>query len=224
MGREIKFLILGTLIGALLFGCCLPSPVSEKPKVSLNLNRLSVKVQVYAPELNSSLMASGFAVDNKHIITAGHFCTEVESAIDSGIVLDTINILFVNNNEELGVIADLKIVKVGEDIDLCLLEKDRHGIVPVILHDDPKYKIGEKVTAIGAPLGWFPVETSGKVVGVENENEFVTSSPSARGNSGCPVFDEQGNVIGMIVKVSQFYSHLSIGVKSTTIRRFLEDE
>lgn len=221
--QEIKILLIGVVFGFLTFGCC--SNVNTNINVPLEGNKLVVKLQIEASVKDVTVIASGFAVDNNHVVTAGHFCSETMDGSLAGVPIDNISLGYIGVNEKIYFIDGLVIKKIDKRTDLCLLEKKGgHGITPVILNDSYEYQIGRYVYAVGAPLGWFPVETFGKIIGGgEHGHEFASSVSAAYGNSGCPVFDENNHVVGMIVKVAQRYNHISISVKASAIKKFLQD-
>jgi len=75
-------------------------------------------------------------------------------------------------------------------------------IEPIASFDDAV--IGETVTAIGNPYGHFPVVTQGIIsaIGMKDtfvggKNVFITDCPLVPGNSGCPIFDKDNNILGI---------------------------
>lgn len=64
--------------------------------------------------------------------------------------------------------------------------------------------IGEEVWAIGNPFGVFPILTKGIVSStntsddyLRSKNMLVTDCSINPGNSGCPLFDKDGNILGV---------------------------
>lgn len=71
-------------------------------------------------------------------------------------------------------------------------------------------EIGETVFAIGEPFGFFPTVTSGIVsaldVDIEDDfwgaaNVLQTDCPINPGNSGCPLFNMKGKIVGICVGI-----------------------
>jgi S1-C subfamily serine protease len=92
--------------------------------------------------------------------------------------------------------------------DIAILRLKGDGYYPTSkLGDSDKISPGEKVFAIGAPLGFPQTITSGIVSGMQRDfsNRGVqtvfgliqTDSPLNSGNSGGPLIDEDGTVIGI---------------------------
>lgn len=92
-----------------------------------------------------------------------------------------------------------EIIARSENPDLALLRVDGKG-TPVTLAADAA--IGDTIYTIGAPLGIFPTLTNGMVTNnsySENGVDFYLGNIGAiSGNSGGPVFNAYGEVIGVV--------------------------
>ncbi|MBZ9653124.1 DegQ family serine endoprotease [Phyllobacterium lublinensis] len=139
-------------------------------------------------------------------------------SLGSGFVIDAEQGIVVTNNH---VIADadeievnfndgskLKAELVGKDTktDLAVLKVDpkKHKLVAVKFGDSSKTRIGDWVMAIGNPFGFGGTVTVG-IVSARNrdinsgpyDNFIQTDAAINRGNSGGPLFDMYGQVIGI---------------------------
>ncbi len=139
-------------------------------------------------------------------------------SLGSGFVVDAEQGIVVTNNH---VIADadeievnfndgskLKAELVGKDTktDLAVLKVDpkKHKLVAVKFGDSSKTRIGDWVMAIGNPFGLGGTVTLG-IVSARNrdinsgpyDNFIQTDAAINRGNSGGPLFDMYGQVIGI---------------------------
>ncbi|MEK1851283.1 MAG: DegQ family serine endoprotease [Phyllobacterium sp.] len=139
-------------------------------------------------------------------------------SLGSGFVVDAEQGIVVTNNH---VIADadeievnfndgskLKAELVGKDTktDLAVLKVDpkKHKLVAVKFGDSSKTRIGDWVMAIGNPFGLGGTVTVG-IVSARNrdinsgpyDNFIQTDAAINRGNSGGPLFDMYGEVIGI---------------------------
>jgi S1-C subfamily serine protease len=108
--------------------------------------------------------------------------------------------------------VDAKLLWNDESIDLAVIKVNAPGLVPVELGDSDKIQIGSYVAAIGNPLGldFNGSITQGVVSGL---NRTITASSSTKttrmegliqvdaainsGNSGGPLLDSKGRVIGV---------------------------
>lgn len=101
---------------------------------------------------------------------------------------------------------------IGSDklTDIALLKVDAKGLPTVRLGNVDKVQVGEWVAAIGSPFGFDNSVTAGIVSAIgrslptENYVPFIQTDVAVNpGNSGGPLFDLNGNVIGIN---SQIYS------------------
>lgn len=97
-----------------------------------------------------------------------------------------------------------QVVAVEPDDDLALLKIDAAGLQPLLLADSEKVRLGEEVRAIGFPLssvlGNGIKVTRGIVAGIverEQGKRFQIDAAVNPGNSGGPVVNDQGQVVGV---------------------------
>jgi len=123
---------------------------------------------------------------------------------------------------------------VQSDVALLQLSQLPKGISPAILGDSDKVEVGDQIFVIGAPFGIGQTLTAGHLSGRhrlnKNENgavEFLQTDAAINGgNSGGPMFDMDGHVIGI---VSTMMSHsggsegLAFATAANTAKRFLLD-
>jgi len=136
-------------------------------------------------------VGSGFVYDNKgHILTNNHVVEDAEK----------ISVTFSDG-------AEAKATVVGTDkrSDVAVIKVDNTTYPPLPRGDSSKLKVGELVMAIGSPFGFSQSVTMGIIsalernaVGINEYESFVqTDAPINRGNSGGPLVDMDGNVIGI---------------------------
>jgi serine protease Do len=136
-------------------------------------------------------VGSGFVFDNKgHILTNNHV---VEDAAE-------ISVIFSDGTE-------VKATVVGTDkhSDVAVIKVDNSTYPPLPKGDSSKLKVGELVMAIGSPFGFSQSVTTGIIsaldrnsVGINDYESFIqTDAPINRGNSGGPLVDMDGNVVGV---------------------------
>src|SRR6202012_2536689 len=130
--------------------------------------------------------------------------------------IDTAGIVITNNHviadgDEITVILNdgtrIKAELVGTDkkVDLAVLKiKTDHPLKAVKFGDSDKLRLGEWVIAIGNPFSLGGTVTAG-IVSARNrdisqgpyDNYIQTAAPITRGNSGGPLFNLDGDVIGV---------------------------
>lgn len=96
------------------------------------------------------------------------------------------------------------VVSVEADDDLAILKIDASGLTPLVLADSSKVRLGEEVRAIGFPLSTVLGDgikvTRGVVAGIIDRDEgkrFQIDAAVNPGNSGGPVVDNRGQVLGV---------------------------
>jgi serine protease Do len=142
--------------------------------------------------------------------------TRKSAALGSGFIIDEKGIVITNNH----VIQDAEdiVVRVGGDkeykatiigadplSDIAVLQIDsKEKFLPVKFGDSDKARIGDWVIAIGNPFGLGGTVTAGIIsarnrsIGLSRYEDYIQTDASINsGNSGGPLFDMDGNVIGI---------------------------
>jgi serine protease Do len=123
----------------------------------------------------------------------------------------------------------VKVAARNPDLDLALLHTSADDLPPVSVGDSSRLRVGELVFAIGHPWGQPWVVTAGIVSGLgeaETRNwqrvAFIRSDVRlAPGNSGGPLLDARGRVIGINAMV--FGGDLAVAIASHVVERWLND-
>ena len=138
------------------------------------------------------------------------------TSLGSGFIIDTSGIVVTNNHviadaDEINVILNdgtkikANIVGIDKRTDLAVLKfKPPHPLTAVKFGDSDKLRLGEWVIAIGNPFSLGGTVTAG-IVSARNrdiangtyENYIQTDAAINRGNSGGPLFNLDGEVIGV---------------------------
>lgn len=153
---------------------------------------------------------SGFVVrEDGYIVTNDHV---IASAKSGG---GDVTVLFPDGSKE-----DAEIVGSTADYDLAVLRIDRTDLVPLVLGDSDTIAVGDPVIAVGAPLGLTGSVTAGIVSAVDRPvtvrspgasgddpstyiNAIQTDASINRGNSGGPLIDAAGQVVGVNTAVAR---------------------
>ena len=195
-----------------------PSPAAATPAVAEN--RLSIRdiyeraapgvVQItsrstpgdddftrrFAPPEPQQTLGSGFVLDKAgHIVTAYH-------VIEGG---DQIEVSFSNQDT-----LEAKLVGSDPSTDLAVVRvvASSRGLTPLQLGDSDAVHVGDPVVAIGNPFGLDRTATAGIVSAVQErtitapngspiDHVIQTDAPINRGNSGGPLLNAAGEVIGV---------------------------
>ena len=152
------------------------------------------------------------------------------AALGSGFIIDESGIVVTNNHVIQGAEDIIVRVKGDEefkakvlgadplmDIAVLQLETDEK-FIPVSFGDSDKARIGDWVIAIGNPFGLGGTVTSGIIsarnrsIGLSRYEDFIQTDASINsGNSGGPLFDLEGNVIGINTAILGRNGSIGIG-------------
>jgi S1-C subfamily serine protease len=140
-------------------------------------------------------LGSGFVIDKAgHIVTNYHVIEGARS----------VEVSF-SNNESM----KARIVGSDPSTDIAVLQVRAHSraLTPLPLGDSDAVRVGDAVVAIGNPFGLERTVTAGivsalqRVIQAPNEysidHVIQTDAPINKGNSGGPLLDTQGDVIGV---------------------------
>lgn len=90
-------------------------------------------------------------------------------------------------------------------------------------------KLGETVWAFGNPFGVFPILTKGIISATNAPDDFmstkgmvITDTAINGGNSGCPLFDKWGNILGICSWGYNYSQGMSYFVRAEVIELSLE--
>jgi S1-C subfamily serine protease len=152
-------------------------------------------VQVTTSGAGGGGLGSGFVIDD-----AGHIVTNFH-VIDQA---DAIEVSFSNKDT-----LDATLVGSDPSTDLALLKVDAGAgaLTPLVLADSDRVQVGDPVVAIGNPFGLERTVTSGIVSALQRavaapngytiDQVIQTDAPINQGNSGGPLLDGRGQVIGV---------------------------
>lgn len=201
-------------------GTTAQTPVPDGIPVGGDTNGLSVQevvhraspavVLVSSTTLTGGGLGSGFLVNTDgRIITNAHV---VKGAKKTTVTFSD------------GTMESARILGVDESTDIAVLDVARtpKGVTPVPLGRSDKLVVGQDVVAIGNPYGFERTVTTGIVSALKRvitspngftiQNAIQTDAAINQGNSGGPLFDRDGRVIGMNSQIaSQNGGNVGIG-------------
>ncbi len=147
----------------------------------------------------ASAIGSGFIYSSDgYIVTAEH--------VISG--ADRITVITSDNKEYAA-----HLISGNEMADVALLKIDAEGLPFIKFGSSERLLVGERVYAIGTPaaIEYAGTLSSGEITYLDRKVDIYksgalekrmtviqTNAQLSKGNSGCPLFDEYGNVIGMV--------------------------
>jgi S1-C subfamily serine protease len=131
-----------------------------------------------------------------------------------------------------------RVVARDEKNDLAIVLTQAHPAAPAALRAG--VRIGETIAAFGYPLtgllatgGNFTIGNVSAVAGIRDDTRFMQiSTPVQPGNSGGPVLDQSGNVVGVVtgkldaIKIAEAIEdvpqNVNFAIKTTTLINFLD--
>ena len=170
-------------------------------------------------------LGSGVLIsDDGKILTAAH-------------VVQTADVAYVQFADDQEIRARVIGSDIQSDVALLQLEQMPKGVAPAKLGDSDKMEVGDEVFVIGAPYGIGQTLSVGHLSGRHRLNNSDEKAPSVeflqtdaavnRGNSGGPMFDIDGNVIGIVstmMSQSGGSEGLAFVTASNTAKRLLLEQ
>ncbi len=156
-------------------------------------------------ERKSAALGSGFIIDEKGIVvTNNHVIQDAEDII-----------VRVNGDKEF----KAKVIGADPLSDIAVLKLDSEdNFIPVKFGNSDKARIGDWVIAIGNPFGFGGTVTSGIIsarnrsLGLTRYEDYIQTDASINsGNSGGPLFDLNGDVIGINTAILGRSGSIGIG-------------
>lgn len=184
----------------------------------VNISQVNGKNMLTAPEIYASFVGSTVGITTE-IVTTNYFGQPVSSAAaGSGFVITSDGYILTNYHVVDGASSikvsfvdgtsyDATLVGGEEENDIAVLKIEATGLTPVIIGDSDNIKVGEQVVAIGNPLGELTYSMTQGIISARDRsitmqngdvmNMLQTDTAINSGNSGGPLFDMYGQVIGI---------------------------
>lgn len=169
---------------------------------------------------------SGFIVDSSGlIITNKHVVNDEDASYE---------VIFKSGEK-----IKAKVVARDPLLDLALLKVEKENLPVLEFADSAQIKVGQPVVAIGNALGEFPNSVSAGIISglgrqvqasdqytgtVETLNQVIQTDAAINlGNSGGPLLDLSGKVVGVNSAVAGSAENISFAIPSNEARRVMSD-
>ena len=191
-----------------------PPPAEAEPLDYVDLAKLArsvVMLQVYDGQGQCFKTGSGVIINsggciltNFHVVSGGRYY---------GVLLE----------EEEEVFYTDQLLKYNQDLDLAILRMEKRRDPIPIARQPAQLVRGQKVVAIGSPLGLFNTVSDGIISGfrtVGQRSMIQFTAPTSHGSSGGALLDLCGRLIGVITAGFDDGQNLNLAVDHKTILAF----
>lgn len=109
------------------------------------------------------------------------------------------------------------VIETYPSIDLAVLEVDEKNLPYLDLAENPTYKSDESIVFIGNPLKFTSIANEGSLIDFHQLSDWdvpvmMMEAPVYRGNSGSPVLNDDGKVIGVVFATLDHDEHGKVGL------------
>jgi S1-C subfamily serine protease len=181
---------LRSLLIALLVALFVPSAISQQNVADIVKHSSDAVVLIVISNSTGqeTALGSGFLVSaDGEIVTNYHVIKEAHSAV-----------VKLSNGAFFAVSG---VLATDHDKDLAIIKVNGKNLPSLSLGDIEKLRVGDRVVAIGSPLGLEGTVSDGIVSAVrdvENKKLIQTTAPASHGNSGGPLLDMNNRVVGVV--------------------------
>ena len=123
---------------------------------------------------------------------------------------------------------DVAVIDVDERKDLVLLKIKAFGLVPAVLGDSDEEQAGDRVVLIGSPRGLELSVSDGLISALRESGDgyrlFQTSAAASPGSSGGGMFNEFGELIGIVSSKIADGENLNFGIPVNYMRGLLSSQ
>ena len=169
-------------------------------------------------------IGSGFFINGDGCLITNYHVIEKETKIEVTVFHKA------KDGFEKKIFKKVKIEAINPFVDLALLRVEELGDIKVrfaCLGDSDKIEVGEKVFAIGNPLGLERTVTDGLVSTKNRAFEGLiyiqTNAAINPGNSGGPLFNLAGEVVGVTNMGYIFFGGLGFAIPANYVKNFIEN-
>ena len=231
----VLFLFVLNLFGCIEHQCARDTEISKQTsKKSLLPIESFVKVEQIVfkgKEALDSYSGSGSIVkteeDTTFVLTAKHLCSFELDLVAVGEVKPTSQQMFIYDLEN--VIHEATIINKSETYDFCILQVDSDLKRPAISLSKSPPTLAERVFNIAAPVGIFGKHMVPMYQGFYSGNFEISpgvemsgfSIPTQTGSSGSPIFNEDMELISIILRKTKDFENFAIGGTHQQLKEYL---
>lgn len=148
----------------------------------------------------------GYILTNNHVLSDGSFFT-----------------VRIENDDNC--YRTSQVIKYNDVLDLAVIRIDR-PLVPLPIYKGPQKLVrGQKVVAIGSPMGFFNSVSDGIISGFREKDDVELiqfTAPVSSGSSGGAILNMYGEVIGISTTVIRYAQNINMAVGYEFINLFIQ--
>jgi len=159
-------------------------------------------------------IGSGFIFDKEGIIVTNFHVTKGAKELS----------VKLKNGEVYPVVG---IINYDHTLDICILKINASNLPTVFVGDSNSMQIGETLYCIGNPLGLEYSFSNGMLSAVREINDIKYlqfTAPISPGNSGGPLVNSQGQVIGVVTFLMEGGQNLNFAIAINEIKPFISNQ
>ncbi len=230
MKRNIATLLVGLLFCIFAVSCCHghgPRKINVGNQLQKQVHArdatVFIAIEATRLELEATVTGTGVTImssksdDISIVLTAGHLCwVPMDPLVSESKIM-----VF----ERDGNFAYAEIKAVSTNFDLCLLEVSKPLPAAGISVKPPES--GDKVYYSGYPTGFYVPNVishfEGYMAGTDPSGDHLYNIPATGGASGSPVYNEKGQIIGIISAVMVDFDQMTFATGNENIIDFLRE-
>ena len=168
------------------------------------------------------VLGSGFFIDKRgYIVTNHHVITDLVNSSYSGY-----SKLYIKLQTDIDTKIPAKVVGYDPILDLALLKTEIEPDFILALGESKDLSVGDKISAIGSPIGLDGTLTSGIISSVDRKlltlgSYFQVDAAINSGNSGGPLIDKNNNVQAVVFAGMLQYQGLNFAIPVEYLRQDL---
>jgi len=175
-------------------------------------------------------------VNSSVVMIVTYDATGSEKGQGSGVIINANGIILTNNHvvenaysarviTEESEYNDVRVLYEDENYDLALIGVSASNLRPISFTANRGFRAGQRVIAIGNPLGFEKTISDGLISGVrkiETLELIQTTVPISPGSSGGVLLNEAGELIGLTTATIEEGQNLNFAISLNTISHFLD--
>lgn len=187
---------------------------AKVPDVVLKQKKAVVTIHINDRDGKQIATGSGFIIEPNGIIATNyHVISSLLKDQDARIAIKMENGEFTKAE---------RLISFDESNDVALIKVEGKGLPSLPLAQDYKPKQGEDIVVIGSPFGLETTVSDGIISSIRGEDEFLQiTAPISPGSSGSPVFNLNGDVIGIATLLIQGGQNLNFAIPAKYIKTLM---